>query len=82
MLLKRNFGENIGCLFAWEKYPVKLINRDIIIVLMAMYEDYTCESCKYKFKMKPGELRNFCPYCGRKGSFQRDVTAEELLEDI
>ncbi len=48
---------------------------------MVVYEDYTCESCKYKFKLKPGSVQNHCPYCGKKNSFRRDVTAAELLDD-
>ena len=49
---------------------------------MVLYEEFTCESCRYKFKLKPGSTMNHCPYCGKKNSFRKDITAQELLEDF
>ena len=44
---------------------------------------YFCGSCNYKFSRPSGfEAVHVCPFCGKRGTVQRQMTASDLISSV
>jgi rubredoxin len=42
-------------------------------------ETFVCNNCRFRFK---AENPHTCPYCGKGKSFQKEPSAEDLLDEV
>ncbi|MEM3075011.1 MAG: rubredoxin [Candidatus Pacearchaeota archaeon] len=43
---------------------------------------FRCGKCNYQFEIEMETLPRLCPNCGEKGSVNRELSADELINDI
>lgn len=48
---------------------------------MKRMTQYVCENCNYNFNSEKLVIKS-CPYCGKIGTVRKEMTAENLINDV
>jgi rRNA maturation endonuclease Nob1 len=41
-----------------------------------------CRYCQYRFETKRTSIPKLCPYCGQKGTLEKEKDADSLLHEV